>query len=189
MLRVAAGDTAAFATLYDRHHRSVARFAHRFVQDPGRAEELTQDIFVKLYRHSGRYRPTARFKTFLFRVAANHCLNEVRRGEYRVRHVAQQDEEGRPVDTPAPEAQSPERAAEGRELEAAVAAALQRLSERERTAFALCRFEGMAYRDIAEVLSASEAAVKSLIHRATLSVARAVDAWQAGAHAPARSEA
>ena len=65
-----------------------------------------------------------------------------------------------------------------------MAAALGRLSERERTAFALCRFEGMAYRDIAEVLSASEAAVKSLIHRATLSVARAVEAWQAGAHDP-----
>jgi len=188
MLRVAAGDTAAFASLYDRHHRSVARFAHRFVQDAGKAEELTQDIFVKLYRHAGRYRPRARFKTFLFRVAANHCLNEVRRGEYRVTHVSELDE-GRPLETPAPEAQSPERAVEGRELEAAVAAALGRLSDRERTAFALCRFEGMAYREIAEVLSASEAAVKSLIHRATLSVARAVEAWQAGAPIPARSEA
>jgi RNA polymerase sigma-70 factor (ECF subfamily) len=189
MLRVAAGDTAAFASLYDRHHRSVARFAHRFVQDAGKAEELTQDIFVKLYRHARRYRPTARFKTFLFRVAANHCLNEVRRGEYRVTHVSEASDGARPLETPAPEAQSPERAVEGRELEAAVAAALGRLSERERTAFALCRFEGMAYRDSAEVLSASEAAVKSLIHRATLSVARAVEAWQAGAPTPARSEA
>jgi len=189
MLRVAAGDTAAFASLYDRHHRSVARFAHRFVQDAEKAEELTQDIFVKLFRHAGRYRRTARFKTFLFRVAANHCLNEVRRGEYRVTHVAEQGEEGRPVEIPAPEAHSPDRALEGRELERTVAAALSRLSDRERTAFALCRFEGMAYRDIAEVLSASEAAVKSLIHRATLSVARAVEAWQAGAQPPARSEA
>jgi RNA polymerase sigma-70 factor (ECF subfamily) len=189
MLRVAAGDTAAFASLYDRYHRSVARFAHRFVQDAGKAEELTQDIFVKLFRHAGRYRASARFKTFLFRVAANHCLNEVRRGEYRVKHVAPEGEDGRAVETPAPEAHSPERAVEGRELEATVAAALLRLSERERTAFALCRFEGMAYREIAEVLSASESAVKSLIHRATLSVARAVEAWQAGARGPARSEA
>ena len=106
MLRVAAGDTAAFAALYDRHHRSVARFAHRFVRDAGKAEELTQDIFVKVYRHAGRYRATARFKTFLFRVAANHCLNEVRRGEYRVTHVPEHDEEGRPVEMPAPEAQA-----------------------------------------------------------------------------------
>ncbi|HET9157390.1 MAG TPA: sigma-70 family RNA polymerase sigma factor [Myxococcaceae bacterium] len=189
MLRVAAGDTAAFAAIYDRHHRSVARFAHRFVQDAGKAEELTQDIFVKLYRHAGRYRATARFKTFLFRVAANHCLNEVRRGEYRVTHVPEHDEEGRSVEVPAPDAHAPDRAVEGRELEATVAAALQQLSERERTAFSLCRFEGMSYRDIAEVLSASEAAVKSLIHRATLSVARAVEAWQAGARSPARSEA
>jgi RNA polymerase sigma-70 factor (ECF subfamily) len=189
MRRSAEGDQSAFASLYDRHHRAVARFAYRFVGDPGRAEELTQDIFVKLHRHAGRYRPTARFKTFLFRVAANHCLNEVRRGEYRVKHVTVEADDGQPLDMPAPEAESPQRAAEGRELEATVMEAMGRLSERERTAFALCRFEGMAYRDIAEVLEASEAAVKSLIHRATLSVARAVEAWQSGAEAPARSRA
>ena len=88
MVRVAAGDTAAFAALYDRHHRSVARFAHRFVKDAGKAEELTQDIFVKLYRNAKAYKPTAQFKTFLFRVATNHCLNEMRRGEYRVEHTS-----------------------------------------------------------------------------------------------------
>jgi RNA polymerase sigma-70 factor (ECF subfamily) len=189
MRRVALGDQTAFASLYDRYHRSVARFTHRFVGDAARAEELTQDIFVKLYRHAARYRPTARFKTFLFKVAANHCLNEVRKSEYRVAHVRDEAEEGRPLEMPAPESESPHRAAEGRELEAEVAAAMARLSDRERTAFALCRFEGMAYRDIAEVLSASESAVKSLIHRATLSVARAVDRWQSGAETPARSRA
>jgi RNA polymerase sigma-70 factor, ECF subfamily len=189
MRRVAEGDQAAFASLYDRHHRSVARFAYRFVGEAGRAEELTQDIFVKLFRHAGRYQPTARFRTFLFRVAANHCLNEVRRGEYRVQHVSQDGEEGRPLQTPAPESESPQRAVEGRELEERVVEAMGQLSDRERTAFTLCRFEGMPYREIAEVLQASEAAVKSLIHRATLSVARAVEAWQAGAEIPARSRA
>jgi RNA polymerase sigma-70 factor, ECF subfamily len=189
MRRVALGDQTAFASLYDRHHRSVARFAHRFVGDAARAEELTQDIFVKLYRHAGRYRPTARFKTFLFKVAANHCLNEVRRSEYRVAHVRDDPDDDRPLEVAAPEAESPHRAVEGRELEAEVAQAMAGLSERERTAFTLCRFEGMAYRDIAEVLSASEAAVKSLIHRATLNVARAVDRWQSGAETPARSRA
>ena len=189
MLRVAGGDRRAFASLFDRHHRGVAQFAFRFVGDRARAEELTQDIFVKLYRNASRYRPSAKFKTFLFRVAANHCLNEVRRGEYRVKHVSEGPEEGETVETAAPEADRPDHAYAGQELEAAVGAALAALSERERTAFTLCRFEGMAYRDIGEVLSASEAAVKSLIHRATLAVAHKIQLFQSGDDAPLRSRA
>ncbi|MCY1031142.1 sigma-70 family RNA polymerase sigma factor [Corallococcus sp. BB11-1] len=195
MLKVAAGDKQAFAWLFDRHHASVARFAFRFVGDPARAEELTQDIFVKLYRHARAYKPTAKFKTFLFRVATNHCLNEMRRGEYRVARSlvkapdadADEDAAGA-VEMPGPDGDRPDQALSGRELEAAVGAALGDLSDRERAAFTMCRFEGMAYRDIAEALEASEAAVKSLIHRATLAVARRIEALQAGT-VPARSRA
>lgn len=187
LLRVGRGDKAAFAQLFDRHQKRVARFAFRFVGDEARAEELTQEVFVKLYRAAPRYRPSAQFKTFLFRVASNHCLNEVRRGEHRMQRIQEgTDEEA--VEVPAPDAHDPLRAVEGRELEACVRGALAELSDRERAAFTLCRFEGMAYRDIAEALSASEAAVKSLIHRATLSVARKIEALQAGA-APVRSRA
>jgi RNA polymerase sigma-70 factor, ECF subfamily len=189
MLRVAGGDRRAFASLFDRHQRGVAQFAFRFVGDRARAEELTQDIFVKLYRNAGRYRPSAKFKTFLFRVAANHCLNEVRRREYRVMHVSEGPEQGEPLETAAPEADRPDQALAGRELESTLGAALAALSERERTAFTLCRFEGMAYRDIAEVLQASEAAVKSLIHRATLAVTRKIQVFQSGEEVPLRSRA
>jgi RNA polymerase sigma-70 factor (ECF subfamily) len=167
--------------LFDRYHSSVARFAFRFVGDQARAEELTQDIFVKLYRNAKAYKPSAQFKTFLFRVATNHCLNEVRRGEYRVTHTstAPTEEEGG-VEVAGPEGERPDEAVAGRELERAVGEALKGLSERERAAFTMCRFEGMAYRDIAEALEASEAAVKSLIHRATLAVARKIEELQAG---------
>jgi RNA polymerase sigma-70 factor (ECF subfamily) len=189
MLRVARGDRLAFASLYDRHQRGVAQFAFRFVGERSRAEELTQDIFVKLYRNASRYRPSAKFKTFLYRVAANHCLNEVRRGEYRVKHVSEGPEEGEVLETAAPEADGPDQQLVGRELEAQVGSALLALSDRERTAFTLCRFEGMAYKEIAEVLQASEAAVKSLIHRATLAVARKIDAFQSGDDQPLRSRA
>jgi len=191
MLKVAAGDRQAFTWLFDRYHASVARFAFRFVGDRERAEELTQDIFVKLYRSAKSYTPAARFKTFLFRVATNHCLNEVRRGEYRVSHTptepAEGDEAGA-VELEGPEGDRPDQALAGRELERAVAEALAKMSDRERAAFTMCRFEGMAYRDIAEALEASEAAVKSLIHRATLAVARGIEELRAGA-SPARSRA
>jgi len=187
MLKVAAGDRRAFGLLFDRYHASVARFALRFVGDRARAEELTQDIFVKLYRNAKAYKPSAQFKTFLFRVATNHCLNEVRRGEYRVSHTSTAPtEEDDGVDVAGPQAERPDEAVAGRELERAVGEALAGMSERERAAFTMCRFEGMAYRDIAEALEASEAAVKSLIHRATLAVAKKVEELQAGT-LPARS--
>jgi RNA polymerase sigma-70 factor (ECF subfamily) len=189
MLKVAAGDRKAFAVLFDRYHPSVARFAFRFVGDRERAEELTQDIFVKLYRNAKGYKPTAKFKTFLFRVASNHCLNEVRRGEYRVEHTTTETEEdGGGLELAGGEGDRPDQALAGRELERAVGEALKGMSERERAAFTMCRFEGMAYRDIAEALEASEAAVKSLIHRATLAVARKVEELQAGPE-PVRSRA
>ena len=189
MLKVAAGDRQAFTWLFDRYHASVARFAFRFVGDRERAEELTQDIFVKLYRNAKSYTPSARFKTFLFRVATNHCLNEVRRGEYRVEHTSTEMEaEESGLEVAGGEGDRPDQALAGRELERAVGEALKAMSERERAAFTMCRFEGMAYRDIAEALEASEAAVKSLIHRATLAVARKVEELQTGAM-PARSRA
>ena len=189
MQRVAAGDRKAFALLFDRYHSSVARFALRFVGTPARAEELTQDIFVKLYQSAKAYKPSAQFKTFLFRVATNHCLNEVRRGEYKAPHAStspseEDDEAG--ADMAAPQGERPDEAVAGRELERAVGQALQAMTERERAAFTMCRFEGMAYRDIADALEASEAAVKSLIHRATLAVARKIEELQAGT-LPARS--
>lgn len=177
MVKVAKGDRQAFAALFSRHRMSVLRFALRYVGEPARAEELTQDIFVKVYRYAASYRPSARFKTFLFRVAANHCLNEVRRGEYPARpgrHGANGECEESATSDLLVEAHGPEDMLAGRELEACVARALGAMSPRERTAFALCRFEGMPYREIAQALETSEPAVKSLIHRATLVMAQHV---------------
>jgi RNA polymerase sigma-70 factor (ECF subfamily) len=187
MLKVAAGDKAAFRVLFDRYQASVARFAFRFVGDRARAEELAQDIFVNLYRSAKSYRPSAKLKTFLFRVATNHCLNEVRRGEYRMPHAGDTSEEGK-AELVAPGGTRPDESLAGKELERAVGQALAGMSERERAAFCMCRFEGFAYREIADALSASEAAVKSLIHRATLAVARKVEELEAGL-LPARSRA
>lgn len=175
MMRVKGGDRAAFGRLYDRHARSVVNFAYRFVMDRAKAEELAQEIFLKLFKSAGSYEPKARFKTFLFRIASNHCLNERRRGEYKAETKLPETEDGRPaVDPVAPEGEGPHEALAGRDLEQALARALSALPERERVAFCLGRFEGLAYKDIAAALDASEAAVKSLIHRATLSVARSL---------------
>lgn len=189
MLRVARGDERAFATLFDRHQASVSRFAFRYVGDRARAEELTQDIFVKLCRSANAYKPSAKFKTFLFRVATNHCLNEVRRPEYRTRAESLDAEEDSPRELPSQADHSPDAAVAAKELERAVGEALSEMSDRERAAFSMCRFEGMAYREIAEALSASEAAVKSLIHRATLVMMKKVSALEAAVPHAKRSPA
>ena len=179
MQAVAKGDKAAFATLFDRHQGAVVRFAYRFVGSTARAEELAQDIFVKLYKSASGYRPTAKFKTYLFRVATNHCLNELRRGDYRVEQHEPSDEKGE-AELRDGSAVTPDQSLEGKELERAVGAALAKMSDRERLAFSMCRFEGLAYKEIADALQASEAAVKSLIHRATLQVMKQVEALRAG---------
>jgi RNA polymerase sigma-70 factor, ECF subfamily len=181
MLQVAQGDRAAFAKLFDRHQRRVVRFCHRFVGDASRAEELAQDVFVKLFRSADRYQQTARFQTFLFRVATNTCLNELRRPGRAAEKTEAPVEDGEApgaLET-ASTHETPDQVLEAKDLEKALQRALKGMSDRERAAFTMCRFEGMAYRDIAEALEATEAAVKSLIHRASLQVLKHLDALKA----------
>jgi RNA polymerase sigma-70 factor (ECF subfamily) len=171
MARVARGDTRAFAELFDRHQAAVVRFATRFVGDPARGEELAQDIFVSLFRAAPRYRPAARFKTWLYRVATHHCLNARRGAAARATSAGSEPLASLPADA----ALSPHAAAEGRELARVLEEGLAALPERERAAFTLCRFEGLSYREIAEALETSESAVKSLVHRATVALAGRVE--------------
>ncbi|GMU58932.1 MAG: hypothetical protein AMXMBFR34_06950 [Myxococcaceae bacterium] len=172
MQAVANGDKAAFTRLFDRHQASVVRFCRRFVADEARAEELAQDVFVKVFRSAKSYQPSARFKTFLFRVATNACLNDLRRpaAKAEVLEAKVRDDDGSSLLEEGADAATPLHALEAKEVEAAVQRAFGKMSDRERAAFAMCRFEGLAYRDIAEALTSTESAVKSLIHRATVQV-------------------
>lgn len=178
------GDEGAFRTLFERHARAMVAFCHHFVRDGARAEELAQDVFVKLYRASARYRPTARFKTFLYRIASNHCLNELRRGEYGARRAeaARGEDAAGPTDPdalPSGDA-TPEDSARGAALEREVRALLARLPEKQRAALVLCRFEGLSYEEIADVLETTVPAVKSLVHRATVTAAAALARFAPG---------
>jgi RNA polymerase sigma-70 factor (ECF subfamily) len=182
MVAFQGGDERAFRELFERHGRAMWAFCQRFVRDPARAEELAQDVFLKLHRSAARYRPAARFTTFLYRIATNHCLNEVRRGEYAARAAPDPLGGGAPRDPdtlPAAEA-SPEDEARGQALARSVQALLDRLPEKQRAAFVLARFEGLPYEEIAQVLETTVPAVKSLVHRATVAAAGALAPWAAG---------
>lgn len=168
MLRVKEGDRDAFRALFEKHSASIARFAAGFVGATARADELAQDVFLQVYRTRERYEPRARFSTWLYTIAHNLCLNEVRRHDYRTRV----DPEDRPDDAPAWDPPDP-RPAEGegyaaqRELETRLAQLIAELPEAQRTALILSRVEELRYQEIGEILSCSEQAVKSLIFRAT----------------------
>ena len=183
MLAFQRGDAAAFRTLFERHARAMVAFCHHFVRDGARAEELAQDVFVKLHQAADRYRPTARFRTFLYRIASNHCLNELRRGEYGARRASAGEAPADPDALPSTAA-NPEDVAHAAALERAVTELLARLPEKQRLALVLCRLEGLSYEEIAEVLGTSLSAVKSLIHRATVAAADAL-----APHGVARKEA
>ncbi len=178
MLAFQQGDEGAFRTLFERHTRAMFAFCHHFVRDAARAEELAQDVFVNLYRARDRYRPTARFKTFLYRVASNHCLNELRRSEHAARQAGPEDAPADPDALPSGAA-GPDEVAQAKALEAAVRDLLSRLPEKQRAALVLCRFEGLSYEEIAQVLSTTVSAVKSLVHRATVAAAEALAPFEA----------
>lgn len=172
MLRVKRGGSgahAAFAALVERWQQPVITFVYRSLPDETEAEDLAQAVFVQVWKTADRYQPSAKFSTFLFTVARNLCLNEIRR---RVRHPADSLDEPRPEDELHPYRQltdvrelSASDAAQRAEMFAKVDAALAELPEKQRTAISLCRDGELSYEEIADVLGTSLQATKSLIHR------------------------
>jgi RNA polymerase sigma-70 factor (ECF subfamily) len=175
MLRFQKGDMGAFQQLFQKYSPSVVNFAFRFLGARERAEEIAQEVFLQVYRWQQRYEPKAKFSTWLFRIANNHCLNEVRRGEYRVTHDSlnsQIDAEGeeKERDLPATNPGKGEEILAAKQAAGRIARILRRLPENQRAALMLSRLEGMSYQEVAEVLGTTEKAVKSLVFRATQSL-------------------
>jgi RNA polymerase sigma-70 factor (ECF subfamily) len=171
MLRFQGGDAVAFETLFVRHSRAMVNFAYRFVRSREVAEELAQEIFIRLHDAAPSYRVEARFTTWLYRIATNVCLNEVRRPHYRAPHrsieTGGRDEgEGRPLDLEDTRMEGPDRALERKSVLEALRAELDRLPDKQRVAFLLNKYQELSYAEVAEVMRTTEKAVKSLIHRA-----------------------
>lgn len=169
MLRVKKGDTAAFTELVEKYKQPVMNLVYRTIRDLTEAEDLAQNVFVQVFKSAPRYQSTAKFSTWLFTIARNLCLNEIRR---RTRHPAES------LDTPHPEQEDqplhqfedkktfspPETLLHG-ELAGKIDEALADLPENQRSAILLCRREDLSYEEIAEILGCTVSATKSLIHR------------------------
>ena len=169
MLRVKEGDMAAFEQLVERYKQPVTNLVTRMLADPTEAEDQTQNVFVQVFKAAKNYQVSAKFTTWLYTIARNLCLNELRR---RNRHpaesldVTQPENEDQPLrqiedlkSTAAPTALL------HRELSRKIEEALSSLPDQQRLAILLYRDEEMSYEEIAKVLGISLSATKSLIHR------------------------
>ena len=175
MLAFCAGDRTAFDALFRRWAAPLLRYLERMLRDAAAAEELVQEVFLRVHGARERYQPEARFSTWLYRIATNLALNELRRPRRRAPH-ASLDEPDAPE--PAGAQPAPERSLDARRLAARAAHELARLPERQRAALCLSAVEGLSYAEVAAALEISESAVKALVHRArTALVTQLGDGW------------
>jgi RNA polymerase sigma-70 factor, ECF subfamily len=169
MLRVKQGDMVAFEELVEKYKQPVINLLYRTLPDATEAEDLAQHVFLQVFKAADRYRVSAKFSTWLYTIARNLCLNEIRR---RSRHPAESLDLSRPDNEDQPLRQyedtknfsPPDQMLQG-ELAAKIHEALAELPESQRTAILLFREEEMSYEDIAKILDCSLSATKSLIHR------------------------
>jgi RNA polymerase sigma-70 factor (ECF subfamily) len=167
MLRVREGDGASFGVLLDKHRSSVVHFLYRMVQNHAVAEELAQDVFLRVYRSRSTYEPTAKFTTWLFRIATHLALNALRDGKNeRLQERLDDDSSDMPVRQVSDRRPSIEQSMVYRARLDEVRRAIKTLPEKQRAAVLMHKYEEMEYSQIATVLSCSESAVKSLLFRA-----------------------
>ena len=174
MLRCGRGDDGAFEEIVRRYQRRVASLAFRYLGSAADAEDVAQEVFLRIHRARGRYAATARLSTWIHRITVNASLNLLRRRRVR-----------RAVDAPMPDAGA---AGEGRaefedpgaarpldaleegELVEVLRRIVDELPERQRTAILLNKYQGLSYEDTAAVLELSLPAVKSLLTRARVNI-------------------
>ncbi len=170
MLRVAAGDEAGFDYLVRKYHRSMINFLYRMVHSQAVAEELAQEVFLRVYRSRESYRADAKFTTWLYRIATNLAVNHARdtkheRAAQNV-YLDEPDEETGTTPELADDTPNVEQNLLRDERMAAIRKHVMALPERQRTAVLMHKYQGLDYRQIGEVLKLSESATKSLLFRA-----------------------
>jgi RNA polymerase sigma-70 factor (ECF subfamily) len=167
MLRVREGDQTSFGLLLDKHRSPVIHFLYRMVQNQAVAEELAQEVFLRVYKSRSSYEPTAKFTTWLFRIANHLALNWIRDGRNEKRQAS--------LDEESPDGTGKQVPDRGRTVEQElvyqvklreVRQAIESLPTKQKAAVMMHKYQEMEYAQIADVLSCSESAVKSLLFRA-----------------------
>ena len=187
MLDVKAGDDASFDFLLHKYRSPLVNFLNRMVRDSATAEDLAQEVFLRVYRARKQYTPSAKFTTWLFRIATNVALNSVRDTRHQKMEVSldapMDDGDLAPRELPAREMRIDEHMVERARTEI-IRRAIWSLPEKQRAAVLLHKYEEMDYIEIGKILDCSEGALKSLLFRAyeTLRVQLSPLVSQSAAH-------
>src|SRR5262245_23065832 len=171
MLRVRDDDPSAFAEMVDLYTHRLVTVLHHLLGNPEEAEDLAQEVFLRVYRVRKRYRPRAKFSTWLFTIANNLALNALRSRQRKPVVPLNVRDSGPLGPRPAEQlvhdrADQPGDRLQQQELTVVIRHALEGLNERQRAAVVLNKFEDMNYAEIAEVMGLTTKAVKSLLSRA-----------------------
>jgi len=168
MLDVKAGDDASFELLFRKYRTPLVSFLYRMVRDQAAAEDLAQEVFLRIYRARKKYAPSAKFTTWLFRIAMNLALNALRDGRFRQMEVSldQPGEDERPAMDLPDHRPGVEQELVARDRAALIRRAIQALPEKQRAAVLLHKYYELDYDDIARILECSQSALKSLLFRA-----------------------
>ena len=170
MLRAKAGDQSAFEYLVQKYRRPIVSFMYRMAHNAAAAEDLAQEVFLRVYRSRETYEASAKFTTWLYRIATNLAVNHARdtrheRPEVQVSIDEQDDETGTTLEVPDASLNA-EQAMVRRERMMAIRKRVEALPEQQRLAVIMHKYQQMDYKQIAEVLKKSESATKSLLFRA-----------------------
>jgi len=169
MVRYQRGDRHAFAELVRRHHRPMYNFVLRKLRDPSSSEELTQEVFLRVVQNAGEFKHEARFSTWLYTIARNLCVDQVRRLSHRRHPSLDAPRPGSRDDAPLlgdsvadlhPRA-SAERATVSSEVRATIVRAVDALPDDQREVFLMREIANLPFRDIAEITGTPENTVKS----------------------------
>ena len=170
MLRVKGGDDSAFDYLVRKYRRAMISFMYRMAHNSATAEDLAQEVFLRVYRSRANYEASAKFSTWLYRIATNLGVNHARDTRHErpenVTNLDEPDEEsGQTLDL-ADKAPNVEQEILQRERMVAIRQKVEALPDRQRLAVLMHKYQQMDYKQIAEVLKLSESATKSLLFRA-----------------------
>jgi RNA polymerase sigma-70 factor, ECF subfamily len=170
MLRVKTGDDAAFDYLVQKYRRPIINFMYRMAHNAAAAEDLAQEVFLRVYRSRANYEPSAKFTTWLYRIATNLGVNYARDTRHErpenVMNLDEPDTETGHTPDLADKTPNVEEEILRRERLAAIRQKVEALPERQKMAVLMHKYQQMDYRQIAEVLKLSESATKSLLFRA-----------------------
>ena len=170
MMRVKVGDSSAFKILVEKYQRQVINVSYRLLGNREDAEDVAQETFLKVYLSAKSYEPKAELFTYLYTIATRLALNRLRKKKrlrwFSLDQLQENKEDGSGQEFPADPADQPDVSLEQAEREAMVRRALDALPEAQKIAVILSRYEGLSYKQIAEVMGLSVSAVESKLHRA-----------------------